>query len=575
MATMNAPAPTPAPAAEHHARRRRAIAVIWPLAVYTALSLLLFGVPVLGHLGSRIIASDQLDSSAFMWFYAWWPHALLHGVNPFVTHAMFVPQGYNLQWATSMPLPSIVMSPVTLAFGPAVTWNLVQLAAPALSAWTAFLLCRRLTGRTLPSLVGGYLFGFSSYMLIHLTGGPSLALVALVPVFVALVLRRLEGSLSERRFMVAMTLALTAQYLTSTEILATSTLFGAAALVGALALFPQRRAALTRTIFLLIGAYVATAVLVSPFLYFFFVGHHYPPGATFFSADLASFVLPPALVEASRHIAPPFQGSNTENYLGAPLMVMIAAFIWQRRRSRGAWLLVGCLIVAAVLSLGRDLYLRGHRTSIALPWKLLVHLPVLRYAVPVRFALFVILPAAMIAALWLSLRGPTARWILAAAAIVCILPDVGNAAWNTPISDPVFFSSGAYRAYLKPADDVLTVPAWGPNERWQADTGFAFSLSDGYAGNPLPASYTAFPTWNTLLTGVLTRDYGAQLRRFVSAKRVTAIVVDERVPGPWSKLFGTLGVRPLNIDGVLFYRLPAHLPAAARPPSRAGSATSR
>ena len=102
---------------------------------------------------------------------------------------------------------------------------------------------------------------------------------------------------------------------------------------------------------------------------------------------------------------------------------------------------------------------------------------------------------------------------------------------------------------------MLTIPAWGPNERWQADTGFRFKLAAGYAGNPFPLSYSRYPTWNTLLTGRLTPDYRAQLRRFVLAKGVTAIVVDKTVSGPWRTLFGTLGVRPVDTGGVLFYRL--------------------
>ena len=65
----------------------------------------MFGLPVIGHLGSRIVASDPIDSSQFMWFLAWWPHAVLHGLNPFVTHAMFVPDGFNLTWSTAMPGP--------------------------------------------------------------------------------------------------------------------------------------------------------------------------------------------------------------------------------------------------------------------------------------------------------------------------------------------------------------------------------------------------------------------------------------------------------------------------------------
>jgi hypothetical protein len=532
---------------------------IWPLGAYLLLSLLLFGLPVLGHLGSRIVASDALDSSQFMWFFAWWPHALLHGLNPFVTHAMFVPDGFNLAWSTAMPGPSVLLSPVTLAFGPAVTWNVIQLTAPALSGWTAFLLCRHITGELWPSLLGGYVFGFSPNMLICLTGGPYLALVALLPVFVLLVLRRLEGSLARRRFVMWMTLALTAQYLISSEVLATSTLFGAIALVLAYGLFAERRAALIDVAKLLLGAYAATVVLISPFLYFFLFGHHYPPGATNFSADVFFFAVPPKLVALTRH-APPFVHSNTTTYLGLPLIALIGLFIWQERRRRTTWLLAVSLLLAALLSLGNYVHVRGQQTSIPGPWLLLHHLPVLRYAIPPRFALYVVFPAAVIVALWLSRASISdhngiVRWAIALLAVAFIVPDVGSSAWDTHVRDPKFFSSGAYRSYLKPTDNVLTVPAWGPNERWQADTRFRFRLSAGYAGNPFPASYTRYPTWNTLLTGQLTPDYAGQLRRFVAAKRVTAIVVDASVPGPWTKLFSSLGVRPVATGGVLLYRL--------------------
>ncbi len=540
---------------------------LWPLGLYALLSLLLFGLPVLGHLGSRIVASDPLDSSAFMWFLAWWPHALLHGLNPFVTHVMLVPDGFNLTWAAAMPGPSVLASPITLAFGPAVTWNVIQLCAPALAGWTAFLLCRHLTGRLGPSLVGGYVFGFSPYMLIHLTGGPNLALVALLPVLVLLVLRRVEGSIGPRRFVLGMTLALTAQYLISSELLATATLFGGLALVLAFALFAEHRSALLDAGKLLALAYVATGILISPFLYFFIFGHQYPPGATHFSADLASFALPPPLVAITRQGAP-FIGSKTEGYVGLPLIVLIVLFAWQERRGRSAWLIGGSLLIAAVFSLGRYLIVRGHKTSIPAPWLLLSKLPVLRYAIPVRLAVFVALPAALIVAMWLGrdpirARAGIARWGLALLAVAFIVPDVGSSAWDTRIQDPAFFSSGTYRAYLRPSDHVLTIPAWGPNERWQADTGFRFKLAAGYAGNPFPPSYTRFPTWNTLLTGQLTRGYGAQLRRFVQAKAVTVIVVDQTMPGPWRTLFGTLGVHPVSTGGVLVYRLRGSSPGAA------------
>ena len=186
----------PGPLSSRHGWRHRVPVVkstVWSLGAYTLLSVVFFGGPVLPLIGDptgTIIAKDQIDSSLFMWFFAWWPHALLHGLNPFVTHLMFVPEGFNLQWTTSMPGPSLLLSPITLLFSPVVTWNVIQLLAPALSAWTAFLLCRYITGKTWPSFVGGYLFGFSPYMLAHVTGSPFLSLVPLLPVFVLLVLRR-------------------------------------------------------------------------------------------------------------------------------------------------------------------------------------------------------------------------------------------------------------------------------------------------------------------------------------------------------------------------------------------------
>ena len=535
-------------------------ATLWPLGLYAVLSLGLFGVHIIRHLDSRIVASDPIDSSQFMWFFAWWPHALLHGLNPFVTHVMFVPDGFNLTWATGMPGPSLLLAPITLAFGPAVTWNVIQLASPALSAWTAFLLCRHVTGRTLPSLVGGYIYGFSPYMLTHLTGGPYLALVPLLPVFVLLVLRRLEGSIGSRAFVVWMALAMIAQFSISSEVLATATLFGAIALVLAFILLPERRPALLDVVKLLIGALAVTVVVVSPYLLYFEFGHHYPPGATFFSADLTSFVIPPSLVAVSGHHGTPSIGSSTESYLGVPLLLLIAWFIWQGRRSRVTWVIAGSLLVAVILALGATLFVHGHKTSIHGPWWLLKHLPVLRYAIPVRFAVFYVLPAALMVALLLSRWSPLepagiAAWGLAAVAIALIVPNVGSSSFDTRIADPPFFASGAYKAYIHPSDNVLTIPAWGPNERWQANTGFRFNLSDGYAGNPFPPSFTRYPAWNMFLTGKLTPDYAAQLRRYVVDKRVTAVVVDQTVPGPWTKLFGSLGVRPVSTGGVLVYRV--------------------
>jgi len=50
-------------------------------------------------------------------------------------------------------------------------------------------------------------------------------------------------------------------------------------------------------------------------------------------------------------------------------------------------------------------------------------------------------------------------------------------------------------------------------------------------------------------------NYARELRRFLAAKHVTAIVVAQGFGGPWARLFGTLGVRPVTTGGVVLYRL--------------------
>jgi hypothetical protein len=530
--------------------------------VYALCSAALFGGPVLGHLGSRIVAADQIDSSQFMWFLAWWPHAILHGLNPFVSHAMFAPEGVNLTWSAAIPGPSLLLAPLTLTAGPVVSWNVLELAAPALSAWTAFLLCRHITRRVGPSLVGGYVFGFSPYMLLNLTGAPNLALTALVPVLVWLVLMRVDQTIGSRWFVAATALTLVGQYLISTEVLATATLFGAITLALAAALLPAVRPMLRHTLGLLALAYAGAAVLVSPFLYFFVSGQHYPAGAVDFNSDLAAYVLPSPRMAITRH-TPALPGADTQPYLGLPLVALLVWFVWRERRRPAALLPALTLVAATLCSLGQHVFVGGHRTAVPGPWWLLGRLPLLGYAIPVRLSLYVALAAAVMVAMFLSGtpgearkgRGAVGRWALALLVVAFILPDIGNAAWNTSVRDPAFFADGTYRRYLRPSDRVLTLPAWGPNARWQADTAFPFTLAAGYRGNPFPATYTRYPIWNALLSGQLPAGYAAQLRRFVRAKGVTAVVVDASAPGRWRQLFGTLGVRSISVGGVVLYRL--------------------
>jgi hypothetical protein len=560
---------SPASAQPRRARRLQVGSpVVWSLALYGALSVLFWGLPVLSDFGSTLIAENSIDPSVYTWFYAWWPHALVDGLNPFITKAIFAPEGYNLTWVTAVPGPSLLMTPVTLTLGPVVTYNLLALLSPSVVSWAAFLLCRHLTGSVAPSLVAGYIFGFSPYMLRMLQGSPHLYFVALVPLFVLLVLRRLDGSIGERRFFLAATLGVAAQYLTSNDVLATMTVFGALALVAAFMLYVEHRPLLFRTAAVLAAAYVAAAVVVSPMLFFMLFRDHTTPeqNTPFFANDLVSWLFPDSsLLFAESHEVggtnPHFGGLA---YFGIPLLVVVVLYAWQNRHRRVGRLAGVCFLAPAVAGLGHRLTIDGEITRIGLPWAAVDHLPGLKLLVPQRFPLYAFLAAAAIVAMWLASRPSRARWALVLLAVASMLPWVAGDYWKTRLSTPTFFTGGDYSAYLDEDDRVLAVPIIGDSMRWQAEERFRFDLAGGGVG-AFPDAYTRYPVFSTLIfpEGPLPPDSGSELRRFVDDKGVTAVVVDKTALNPQRRhLFASLGVRPLDTGGVLLYRL--------RPNARSG-----
>ena len=80
-----------------------------------------------------------------------------------MTKLVWYPVGISLPWVTSVPALSIILAPLTVIAGPVVTYNILIIAAPILCAWFAYLVCFHLTEHLVASLVGGFLFGFSTY----------------------------------------------------------------------------------------------------------------------------------------------------------------------------------------------------------------------------------------------------------------------------------------------------------------------------------------------------------------------------------------------------------------------------
>ena len=543
------------------------------LIVYVAAVVLIERRAVL-HLESVCACNGSADPAAYMWALAWWPHAIFHGLNPLFTHEIWVPGGFDLARAASVPAAALAAAPITAIAGPVAAYNVLSLLAPVLGAWFAYRLCLYVTKAPAASILGGYLFGFSSYELGHLLGTLNLVFTFAAPVVALLTLMRLDGAIGPRRYFALMAVVLIVQLLLSTEILLTLTCMGAVALAAGFVLGgPEARRAIAGLIPPLTGAYALMVVVCSPFLYYaLFVGVPYSTGwGAQFPTDSLAYLVPTSFTWLGGHrfvsVSSSFLGNLAENgaYVGLPIVLIVAAFAVERFRTRAAKIMLAVLAVAVLWSLGDRLYIAGHPT-IRLPWSLFGRLPLLNQLLPNRIAVYVALACAVIVACWLSGPGTGSpwRWALSLLAVVFLVPNTGvqymgttATAFHARISEPSFFGD-VYRRYLHPGEIVLPIP-YGPAGRsmlWQARTGMYFRMASGNIAIQ-PSSYASDPIVVQLLANTPAPGAPAELRSFIVRRRVTAAVVDFRQAGAWPRVLSRLGLQPLSVGGVLLYRIPA------------------
>jgi hypothetical protein len=543
------------------------------LSLYLIVSLLLFGLPIFADPTHTYVGvGPGGDCEAYMWFLAWWPHAIVHGLNPFVTPDLWAPVGTNLTWANSTPGGAILAAPVTLAFGPVAGYNLLVLTAPALAAWAAFLLCREVTGTFWPSLLGGYVFGFSSYELGHLLGHLSHVLIFPIPLAAYLVVRAVRGTIGPIAFVLALAATLTLQFLFAMELFLSLTMFGAAAIVAAAVLYPRPvRLRLVRVGKLAALAYGLTAVVLSPYLYYLIT----QPRSQFqaagpYAVDLANFVVPTQLQavgpDRTDAIATHFLAGTVEStaYIGLPLLAILVAFGWTSRRLPAARLVWVMLAGIALLSLGRSLAVAGS-VAFSLPTKVVFDVSFVRNVLPGRFTVHLFLVAGLVLAFWLAdPRGRRkTRWAVAVVAVALLLPNVvrpfwkNGAFWSATEATPAFFADGLYERSLEPNEIVLVFPYGysGATMLAQARTDMYFRMPEGYASSEIPPEFRRWPVLSTFYSGERIDDYEAQFRAFACAHAVTAVIVSPAGLSPWEQLMaeGT-NAQPTEVGGVSLYR---------------------
>lgn len=549
----------------------------WALLAYSCLSIVLFGHGVLGRMHTAVVGFGQgppyfgRDQSAFVWFLAWGAHALAHLQNPFVTHELFVPRGYNLAWATSILGPAIVLAPLTATIGAIPTFNLLALAAPATSAWVAYLLCRELTARRAPAFVGGLLFGFGTYGSVEMINHVNLALTALVPLAALLIVRRGRGGITRRRFVLALGVTVGAQAWISTEVFASMTVLGAFAFAVAYLLGnPEQRRIARAVSFEAACACGLAVVIAAPYLWYGITSANplaMHPAPVDSGGDLASFFTPSEamLLHVSPLNANSLAGNVTEQvgYLGPVILLILLAFALEQRSRWLARTILGGVLVAAVLSLGGELTVAGHETGVPLPWTVIGQLPLIKYALPNRFSLYMWLGCAVAVALWLDAprrgltRSALARLALAGAAVISVLPNFVAHDWSTPVKNPPLLSERSLARYVTPGSTVLALPfgTGGDEMYWQAQAGFAFRLAGGYVSWALPSGYSGLSIIHELNGRRPRAQLASRLCSFIRMTGAQTVLLKPHAHGDWRADLRPLHVKPVRAGGLIIYRL--------------------
>jgi hypothetical protein len=106
---------------------------------------------------------ETRDVSGYVWDLWWTAHQVVHLGNPWYTNHMAAPVGIQLGFDTTMPLAGLVMTPVTLLFGPSASFDVLTILVPGLVCYLMYRAARLWLAEP-GAIAAGALFGLSSML---------------------------------------------------------------------------------------------------------------------------------------------------------------------------------------------------------------------------------------------------------------------------------------------------------------------------------------------------------------------------------------------------------------------------
>ena len=350
------------------------IAVTWPRTAY---------------LTGRLPAID--DVASYEWDLWWVAHQVSHLGNPWFTGHLAAPVGIQLGFDTTMPLIGLIMTPVTLALGPAAALALLTALTPGLACYAMFRAARLWLRSQTGAIAAGLPLALEAAVRLRRHAGLRQGIVLGV-VLGAAVLVNLETAV-----MAAVVAALALlPWLLRRPAPARLAAVAASALTGLLIASPQ----------LIAMAYQAsTEGVAGRDVYGYFAYSARLPGLFGPSPRVAVFGLPE--LAAVFHVSKPGEGIPAFGLVLSVLAVAGVAAAWRRRSGwllALLWLGAGWLALGPALQIGDRRYIplsqmwSGVPVSRLMPYTWMVRLPGLSgFREPDRLALLGLMAAALLA----------------------------------------------------------------------------------------------------------------------------------------------------------------------------------
>ena len=115
--------------------------------------------PRVSYLWGRL--PDTRDVGGYVWDFWWVAHQLTHLSSPWTTSYLAAPVGSSLGYHTLMPLPGALLTPVTLAFGPSASYNLLSIVCPGVLCYLMYRAARLWLRTQFGAIAAGAFFGIS------------------------------------------------------------------------------------------------------------------------------------------------------------------------------------------------------------------------------------------------------------------------------------------------------------------------------------------------------------------------------------------------------------------------------